>query len=142
MSHTVHGAGDDGRHTTLRVLELFAGVGGWRCAAEKAFSRARLESADPETPVQGRPQHAQTRMISQYRAIEIVAAIDVNCNAKTVYESNFFSPKEVRGGHPPHRRYLQRDICHFSVCDFQKFDCDLWMMSPPCQVRECSTMIR
>lgn len=51
----------------------------------------------------------------------IAAAVDINENAKAVYEANFS------------HRYLTKEIASLSDQEFAEFKADLWWMSPPCQ---------
>ena len=59
--------------------------------------------------------------VAQAASQHEVVAIDINENAKQVYQSNF--------GH----RYLTREIASLSDQEFREFGADLWWMSPPCQ---------
>ena len=77
----------------LRVLELFSGIGGMHCALDLV-----------ET---------------QY---EIIAAIDINPTANTVYASNF-----------PDVPIMNRSIETIPFNQWGKWHADLWTMSPPCQ---------
>lgn len=53
----------------LRVVEFFSGIGGWRCAVDRAFGRT---------------------------STEVVGAFDINTAANDVYEANFkFKPSNV-----------------------------------------------
>lgn len=53
--------------------------------------------------------------------VEIVAAIDINKNAKAAYEANFPHP------------YLTKSIESLSAKALKEFNADIWWMSPPCQ---------
>ncbi|CAF4434209.1 unnamed protein product, partial [Adineta steineri] len=53
---------------------------------------------------------------------EIVAAIDINPTANVVYSSNF-----------PNVPIINRSIETISLKQWEKWNADLWTMSPPCQ---------
>ena len=76
----------------LRVLELFAGIGGMRLALSYAGM-----------------------------AVDTVA-VEVNQQALAVYSGNFGSEKVVN-----------RDICSLTPQWFDRQQCRIWTMSPPCQ---------
>ncbi|XP_078613440.1 tRNA (cytosine(38)-C(5))-methyltransferase-like [Branchiostoma floridae x Branchiostoma japonicum] len=52
----------------------------------------------------------------------VVAALDINTTANAVYRHNF-----------PHVNLLQRDITGIKLPEFQSWNADVFMMSPPCQ---------
>ncbi|CAF0996982.1 unnamed protein product [Rotaria magnacalcarata] len=53
---------------------------------------------------------------------EIIAAIDINPTANLVYESNF-----------PNAPAMNRTIEGISLNQWEKWNADIWLMSPPCQ---------
>lgn len=53
--------------------------------------------------------------------VDVIAAIDINDNAKSVYQTNFSHP------------YLTLSIESLSASRLQAFNADIWWMSPPCQ---------
>lgn len=53
--------------------------------------------------------------------VDIVAAIDINKNARAVYEANFSHP------------YLTKSIESLSAESLKEFEAEIWWMSPPCQ---------
>ncbi|KAF0287327.1 tRNA (cytosine(38)-C(5))-methyltransferase [Amphibalanus amphitrite] len=54
--------------------------------------------------------------------LEVVAAVDINTTANSVYRHNF-----------PSTRHLQRNIQSFSAAELDKLRPDVITMSPPCQ---------
>ncbi|KAI8503900.1 tRNA (cytosine-5-)-methyltransferase [Branchiostoma belcheri] len=52
----------------------------------------------------------------------VVAALDINTTANAVYRHNF-----------PHINLLQRDITGIKLPEFESWNADVFMMSPPCQ---------
>lgn len=77
----------------LRVLELFSGIGGMHCA---------LDFLEIE--------------------YEILAAIDINPTANSVYHLNF-----------PKVPIVNRTIETIPFEKWEKWSADVWLMSPPCQ---------
>ncbi|XP_043192205.1 tRNA (cytosine(38)-C(5))-methyltransferase-like isoform X2 [Amphibalanus amphitrite] len=77
----------------LNVLELYSGLGGMHMAMKDC----------------GVP-------------LEVVAAVDINTTANSVYRHNF-----------PSTRHLQRNIQSFSAAELDKLRPDVITMSPPCQ---------
>ena len=92
----------------LRVLELYAGIGGMHCALQRCFSfPAGVPGDDVSFP---------------YPSFEVVAAVDVNEVAASVYKLNF-----------PAVNYLRRGVEGFTVEELEALRFDLVTMSPPCQ---------
>ncbi|OQR78359.1 tRNA (cytosine-5-)-methyltransferase-like [Tropilaelaps mercedesae] len=88
---------------TLRVLELYSGIGGMHFALRNAFSE-------------------NGGMLANYKQFKIVAAVDINTVANTVYETNF-------GG-----KVLNRQIQSLLVEELSgDLSSSIWIMSPPCQ---------
>jgi len=83
---------DESEGDAVRVLELFAGLGGMRLALSYAGLRVKA------------------------------TAIEINKQALAVYAHNFGAGDVVN-----------RDLCGLSPAWFQKQNCRIWTMSPPCQ---------
>ncbi|XP_061160606.1 tRNA (cytosine(38)-C(5))-methyltransferase isoform X1 [Syngnathus typhle] len=89
---------------TLRVLELYSGIGGMHYAL-KHSSKASAKS------------HSESGISGQ-----VVAAIDINTTANQVYRHNF-----------PGTPLWNRTIEGISLDEFQNLQFDMILMSPPCQ---------
>ncbi len=76
----------------MRILELFAGIGGVSEAVHRGY----------ELPV------------------SIVAAIDIDVTARSVYAANFASP------------YYIAELESYDAAKLAGFEADLWWLSPPC----------
>jgi len=59
--------------------------------------------------------------VAFHNFVDVVAAVDINDNAKSVYQTNFSHP------------YLTLSIESLSASRLQAFNADIWWMSPPCQ---------
>lgn len=81
-----------------RVLELFSGIGGMHAAVDL------LQKCNPD---------------DEY---EVVAAIDINTTANTVYRFNH-----------PSTTHWQRNITGINAAQINKLSPDILLMSPPCQ---------
>jgi len=92
----------------LRVLELYAGIGGMHCALQRCFS------FPDGVPGDG--------VFFPYPSFEVVAAVDVNEVAASVYKHNF-----------PSVNYMQRGVEGFTVEELEALRFDMVTMSPPCQ---------
>ena len=89
----------------LRVLELYAGIGGMHFALNRCFKFS--EVAKSEIP---------------FSSFEVVAAVDVNEVAASVYRHNF-----------PSVKYLGSGVERFTVAELEALRFDMVTMSPPCQ---------
>lgn len=90
---------------SLRVLELYAGIGGMHCALNRCFKFS--EVVKNEIP---------------FSSFEVVAAVDVNEVAASVYGHNF-----------PSVKYLGSGVERFTVAELEALRFDMVTMSPPCQ---------
>ena len=82
----------------LRVLELYAGIGGMHCALDRCFSFSSVDSVKSIV----------------YDDFEVVAAIDVNEVAAAVYRHNF-----------PATEYLLKGVEGLTLADLEALNVDL-----------------
>ena len=100
-----HGAG----RGPLRVLELYAGIGGMHCALNRCFDFSRVSKPDEEGDF-------------PFSSFEVVAAVDVNEVAASVYRHNF-----------PSVNYLRKGVEGFTLTELEALRFNMVTMSPPCQ---------
>ena len=93
---------------TLRVLELYAGIGGMHCAVNRCFTFPEGVAGDSYS--------------FPFTSFEVVAAVDVNEVAANVYRHNF-----------PSVSYLRKGVEGFTITELEALRFDMVTMSPPCQ---------
>merc|ERR1712142_348450 len=121
----------------LRVLELYAGIGGMHCALKRCFSfgdsfSSAFERSDDEgedgdngrndDDANNDDDDGNNNDSLPFDDYEIVAAVDVNEVAASVYAHNF-----------PSTTYLRRGVEGFTISDLEGLKVDMITMSPPCQ---------
>lgn len=99
------------RHTHLRVLEFFSGIGGMHYGLELF---CLLNNDDKNV-----------------YSMEIVDYFDINTHANTTYEYNFPKPKTTKQQEPKNKS-IEHSI---TLQNLQKQNnrSNCWLLSPPCQ---------
>ena len=92
----------------LRVLELYAGIGGMHCALNRCFAFPKGVTGDSNS--------------FPFTSFKVVAAVDVNEVAANVYRHNF-----------PSVTYLRKGVEGFTIAELEALRFDMVTMSPPCQ---------
>ena len=104
----------------VRVLEFFSGIGGWRCALEK-FSEQQKLNRKQNCRNYRRNDDKEGGDDDEEIVFSVEQAFDINTSANDVYEHNF------------HSRPSPKCINSLSRKALEKYEAELWCMSPPCQ---------